>query len=793
MKKKIFPGLLLMAQLLNAQDYRQTVKGKVIDKESHSPVAYAVVILRNSTFKENTITNEEGIYQISHVPVGRITLEVRSAGYQSIKLSNLEVTMGKELIVDIEMTERVVEIDQVSIKAFNNKEKPINSFAPVSAQMFTIEETQRYAGSQNDVSRMAMNFAGVKMSAETTNEIVIRGNSPISVLFRLDGVDIPNPGHFGDGSTTGGPMSMLNNNVLSNSDFLTGAFPAEYGNTLSGVFDLRMRNGNNRNHEFIVQTGLMGIEAGVEGPISKKNNSSYLINYRYSTVGILDLLGLSLMGTAKTNYQDISFKLNFPSTKIGNITFFGLGGKSFMKMYDSERDTTKEREQMAYESDYEIDILNDNYSGAVGLSHSCIFGNSAYSKLILSATTIANYNSWDSLSIADREPVLEYFSDFKRIKYKAEFFINKKFNGRNTIKTGISAEIRKFDLLDSMYVGSIHAYRKLRDFDGDDIFSRIFIQYRHDFSDHLQITIGFNNLLQFSTHNLSPEPRAGLKWEFLPGHSVNFGYGLHSMSIPVEIANQEILQDDGSYIKPNTELDFIKSHHLVAGYKTKLFQNIRFKSELYYQYIFNSAVGINTGSYSLLNHGSYTTIDVPALQNGGRGYNYGMEFTVEKFMDHGTYFLSNLSLYESKYRGSDGVLRNTAFNGNYVYNILGGKEFGIGNQNGDFIKKLTVDGKLNWAGGQRYSPIDLEASEKAGTTVFDDTNAYSKQLPAYFRIDLRVGFKWTGKRSSQELAIDIRNITNRENPFTIKYDTETGDLKTLGFGLTPDLYYRITF
>jgi hypothetical protein len=177
------------------------------------------------------------------------------------------------------------------------------------------------------------------------------------------------------------------------------------------------------------------------------------------------------------------------------------------------------------------------------------------------------------------------------------------------------------------------------------------------------------------------------------------------------------------------------------------------------------------------------------------GCNYGMELTVEKFMDRGAYFLTTLSLYESKYRGSDGVLRNTAFNSNYVFNLLGGKEFKLGSRRrgSGSIRKIVVDGKINWAGGQRYTPINLEASAAAGSTVYDEENAYASQLPDYFRMDLRVAFKWTGKRSSQELALDIRNLTNRENPFYIKYNVETGDLKTQGFGLTPDLLYRITF
>ncbi|MBN2348892.1 MAG: TonB-dependent receptor [Bacteroidales bacterium] len=796
MNRLIFSFVVLTNILyLNAQDYRQTVRGKIIDKESHIPIEFATIALTNTSYQNATISDETGNFRINNVPVGRISLQISFMGYETVTISNLEVTMGKELVVNIEMTEKVVQLEEVKVKAFHNKEKPINSYAPISARTFSIEESQRYAGSSNDVSRMAMNFAGVKMSVETTNEIVIRGNSPIGVLFRLDGVDIPNPSHFGDGGTTGGPTSMLNNNVLANSDFLTGAFPAEYGNVISGVFDLRMRNGNSEKHEFLAQAGLMGLELGAEGPISKKKNSSYLFNYRYSTIEVLRLLGLNVMGSAITKYQDFSFKLNFPLQNAGNISIFGIGGKSYLKMFDSERDTTQKKQQMAYESDYEMDLLNENSSGAIGLTHSKNIGNSAYTKLILSATTISNYNKWDSLSTETRNPMLKYFSDFNRTKYAARFYINKKFNSKNTIRTGIMAELQKFDLTDSIYDGGLHNYKILRNYTGDEIFMQTFIQYQHKFTDQLRLTLGIGSLLQTSNQNFSVEPRAGLKWEFLPQHSLSLGYGLHSLSIPIEIVYQKVLQEDGTYLQTNAGLDFTKSHHLILGYDTKFSGDILFKTELYYQYITDAVIDKNPSAYSLLNRGSYTVIDAESLKNGGKGYNYGLELTLEKFMDRGMYFLSTVSLYESKYRGSDGVLRNTAFNGNFVLNVLGGKEFKVGNnnKNAHFIKKLTLDGRLNCAGGHRYFPVDLEASREAGATIFDETNGFSEQLPPYFRIDLRLGYKWIGKRSSQEIAIDIQNVLNRENPFNIKFDPETGNTKTSGFGMMPDLLYRISF
>lgn len=788
--------------ILYGQDFQQTVRGKVIDKESHAPIAFATVTVTNNGKSQGTITDEKGSFKIEHVPVGRKTLNVSFLGYETVTIPNLDVTMGKEMLVNIEMIEQAVQIEEVKVKAFQNKEKPNNSFAPISARKFTIEESQRYAGSGNDVSRMAMNFAGVNQTVETFNEIVVRGNSPVSVLFRLEGVDIPNPNHFGDGGDTGGPMSMLNNNVLANSDFMTGAFPAEYDNTISSVFDLTLRNGNNQQHEFMAQTGLMGLELGAEGPVSESNNSSYLINYRYTNAAFLNALGMDLMGTAQFAYQDVTFKFNFPTQKMGTLSIFGLGGKSIVKMFDSERDTSKERLQMAYESPYELDMLNDNYNGVIGLSHAFLLDNTAYTKFILSATSINNFNEFDSLSTVNRKTVMLYHSEFSRTNYAARFYINKKIDGQKSFRTGVSAKLQTFNLLDSLYDGSNEVYRNLRDFKGHQVIPSAFFQYKQRFANNIQIIAGVNATFQPATEHHVLEPRCGIKWDLLPKNTLSLGYGLHSMLTPIEMLQQQYRLPDGTNIQPNAKLGFTKSHHYVLGYDRMFEKNILLKAEIYYQYIYDALVDEQKGSYSILNHGSYdvssirsVATDVGHLANSGKGYNYGLEITAEKFMDKGMYFLSTLSLYESKYRGSDKVLRNSAFNGQYVYNLLGGKEFKIGKNkdNAKFLKRLVLDGKINWAGGQRYTPFDLESSRKYGTTVLKEDQAFSKQLPPYFRIDFRAGFKWIGKGSTQEIALDITNLTNRENPFYITFNPETGQTETKGFGMMPEFLYRISF
>ncbi|MBN2215435.1 MAG: TonB-dependent receptor [Bacteroidales bacterium] len=796
MKKQLTISLAcILSCVLNAQEYHQTVRGSVIDKESHAPVPFATITLTGTAINKGVISDENGYFRFEKVPVGRVSLRISSVGYESMNINNLDVIMGKEMVVYAELVESTIQIDEVTIRLSDRKEKTLNTFAAISARTFAVEESQRYAGSGNDVSRMAMNLAGVKMLAETTNEIIIRGNSPFGLVFRLDGADIPNPSHFGDGSTTGGPVSMLNNNVLSNSDFLTGAFPAEYANAISGIFDLHMRNGNNEKHEFLVQAGLISYEFGAEGPISAKTGSSYLVNYRYSSLKALSRLGFNVMGSATPDYQDLSFKLNFPGRKYGTISLFGLGGISRIKMLESTRDTTESRQQMPYESDYEMDLENSNCSGTIGLSHSFTIGTTAYTKLILSASTIRNFNSWDSLSTENRQPTLQYYSDFQRTRLMARFYLNKKLSSKTTMRTGITIEKKFFSLLDSIYDGGIQQHRVLRNHDGADMLWQPYVQLRHRFNSRMQLNIGISSLFQTPNSNWSVEPRAGFSWEFLPGNTLNIGYGLHSMAAPIDLVNQKVLIDNHTYSTPNKALDFIKSHHFVAGYDKIFSGKTRIKAEIYYQYITSAAVEKDSGTYSVLNRRSYIIDNVGALVNNGTGYNYGIELTAEKFMNHGTYYLTTLSLYQSKYRGSDGILRNTAFNSHYVFNILGGKEFqlGMGKSNARFIKKLLIDVKINRAGGMRYTPVDLNASAEAGSTVCDLSNPFSEQLPAYFSIDLRAGMKFSGKRSTQEIAIDIRNLTNRRNPFDIRYDPETGKLKKLGFGMTPDILYRITF
>ena len=786
--------IIISCNKIFSQNITQTVKGQVIEKQTLAPLPGATVILLETDPVVGTITDINGYFTLENVPVGRVSLQVRFIGYHTATLNNLNLISAKELIVNIEMEEKVLKMDEIVVSA-TRKGETMNKMSTISTRTFSIEESQRFAGAMNDVSRMAANYAGVCTSNDALNDIVIRGNSPSGLLWQLDGVDIPNPNHFGQLGATGGPVSMLNNNVLSNSDFMTGAFPAEYGNALSGVFDLRMRNGNYDKHEFLGQVGFNGFELGAEGPIFKNNNSSYLINYRYSTMGVMQAIGIDFgTGTALPNYQDLTFKFNFLTKKIGKISIFGLGGISDINFLYSERDTTKDDENFyAYDN---RDILSKSKMGVIGVSHTLIINSTTYSKLIVGASVMFNENVVDSVSTVTNIPRPYYHSNFIDSRIFGNFYINKKINSQNNFRIGVDVKRIGMNLTDSVYDASKDRFVTMVDNNDFTYLYETYIQWQYKLSDKLIFNPGIHYQQLALNNSNSLEPRFGIKWHLSNTQSLGFAYGLHSISQPLTVYFKQVELPDLNFFLPNKNLDFTKSNHFVLGYDIYFNKNLRFKTEVYYQDIFHALVEQKESAYSSLNNNSFTRFSPDSLQNTGTGYNYGLELTFERFLDKGLYYLFTGSLYESKYRGSDGVLRNTAFNGNYVFNALAGKEIELSSRkkNAKHKKFITIDAKITYAGGLRYTPVDVEESKKNHQTELDETRPFSEQFDPYFRADIRIGFRLDGKKVSQEMAIDIRNVTNHKNPYMMMFNNTTGEEEMINqLGIFPIAQYRIIF
>lgn len=787
--------LLLIIHYSYTQEYTQTLKGQVVDKESQVSLPGANILVQNDHDRLGTISNEAGYFRIDNIETGRVNLSVSYVGYKTLYFNNLNLTTGKEIIIKAELEEEVHEAEEVTIMASKENNRVNNQMATLSARTFSIEESQRYAGARNDVARMVANYAGVSTNNDAVNDIVIRGNSPYGLLWRLEGIDVPNPNHFGNTGATGGPVGMLNNNVLANSDFMTGAFPAEYGNAYSGVFDLKMRNGNYDKHEFLGQIGFNGFELGTEGPLPGNDHASYLVNYRYSTLGVLSKLGIDFgTGTAVPYYQDLSFKVNLPTQNAGKFTIFGLGGKSRIEFIRSEMDSSEL--QMGFYRDDGLDIHAKTESGSIGGSHTYIFNESTYTRVNLGVTGMLNHNIVDSVSTENREPVPFARNRFYEGTLQFNAYLNKKFNAKNNIRVGFNLQRVNFSLIDSVYSAPDNEFNSWLDSKGIINLYQLYTQWQYKMDEKLTFNTGLHYQQTDLNEDVAIEPRIGISYQTGIRSEVSFAYGLHSRMLPLFIYFSRHETGPNTYVQPNKELGFLKSHHLVAGYDYRFKYNINLKTEIYYQHLFDTPVEVKDSYYNIINNSSVFAWLPDSLANEGTGRNYGIDITLEKYMEKGLYFLMTTSLFDSKYKGSNGLEISTAFDGTYVINFLGGKEFRIlKNKTSANTKKfLTFDARTTMAGGQRYTPVDLAKSVEAGQTRYDWDRSFSEKFDDYFRADFRAAFRTDGKNLSQEWAVDVQNLTNHKNPLMMQFNMQTGKADPVNqLGFFPMMQYRIMF
>ncbi len=786
--RKIFIILLLMySSSLISQTITQTIRGRVVDKESKQTLPGATVILLNSEPIIGVSTDSDGEFIIKNIPIGRQSLSVSFIGYHPVEVKNLLLQSGKEAVVDIELTERIENLSEVEIKSFSEDGKAMNEMALISARSFSIEQTERFAGSLGDPARMVGNYAGVVMQNDARNDIIIRGNSPIGVIWRLDDIEIPNPNHFGALGTTGGPVSMLNNNLLTNSDFFTGAFPAEFGNGISGAFDLRMRSGNNQKTEYTGQIGFNGFEFGVEGPFSKKSKASYIINARYSTLALMHEIGFGTgTGSAVPYYKDLTFKVDLP-TKTGKISAFGIFGDCNIDLGADIGDTTA---SSAYNlTDQRTQFAASQY--VVGISHLHFFNNKTRIKTTVSSQNASDKTLVDIFKINENKIQELYRGNNNHSKLTIASHIKSKINNRNSFSTGIYVSYNDISLIDSVFANSIQRFTTLHNTDGDFITFRPYAQYQYKFNDNLSIYGGVSGFANTINQHYAAEPRAGLEWMLSKQHSLSFGFGKHSQLQPASVYfTQHHDTINNKYSLTNTNLAMTKADHFVIGHAWQISNTIRLKTETYYQNIYNVPVTSKSPEFSMINAGEFFNIPSTSnMTNEGKGQNYGLEITFEKFLKDGYYILLTGSIFDSKYTGHDGVWRNTAFNNNYIINLLSGYEFKIKNKT-----FLTFDIKSTYSGGKRYIPIDLEESISRDILYYDLANSYLNKLDDYFRLDLRIGIKLNGKRMNQEWGIDLQNLTNNQAAFQQAYDSNKKQIYyTYQQGFYPMFLYRINF
>lgn len=784
--------LFWMASPTTAQELSQTIRGTIIDQDTKIPLIGANILVLGTTDPKGATTDVEGYFKIEKVPLGRVSLQVTYLGYESAILSEIMVTSGKEVVLNVALVESIESLEEVVVVAKLDKENPLNEMATVSARSFSVEETSRYAASFYDPARMALNYAGVAIGGGTddlNNEIVVRGNSPKGILWRLEGIEIPNPNHFASLGSSGGGVSMLSSTMLTNSDFYTGAFPAEFGNALSGVFDVRLRNGNNEKNEYAFMLSVLGLEAGIEGPFSKNSKASYLLNYRYSTLGLLTQLGLNLVDDDDVTYQDLSFKINLPTSKAGTFALFGLGGNNSIS-FEPARDASQW--QFSGNGGYrEVETV-----GTLGLSHRKVLTEKSY----LQSVAIVSNNQYRGegffLEVDDNyRRIVDDVENFDNFVFRVKTTYTHKLNAKSTIRAGAIFSYESFVLDEQELDFSTNELFTIYDNKGSGTRNQAFAQWKYRFNPKWTLNTGFHLTHLGVNDKISFEPRLALQYQMNPRQKLSAALGIHSKPEHIALYVAKGNLPNGETIIPSPDLDMTKSLHAVLGYDWKLFNNLRLKTELYYQYLYQVPVTNDvsiTGFKSALNAlNVWELVGTEALVNDGTGRNFGVDITLEKFFSKGSYFMVTTSLFDSKFKGKNGKTFNTRFNSNYLLNVIGGKEFKVGKNKKN---RFGLNMKFVLTGGNRDTPIDVATSRQVGRPVYKLDELNTIRLPNYTRIDGGVNYRINGRKMSHNIRLDIQNVLNRENVQQRFFNVSSGNyFDQTQSGLIPVFSYRIEF
>jgi len=750
-----------------AQTLTQTVKGKVVDAETGAPLLGANVILLNVDPPKGAITDEDGYFRLEDIPVGRASFQFTYLGYEDFVVSEILIGSAKEVELTINLTEALNQLDEVVLVAPTDHINPNNKLATVSARSFSVEETKRFPASVSDPGRMALSFAGVTNSDDTSNEIIIRGNAPNQLLWRIEGIEVPEPNHFSEEGYSPGNVSLISSNMLGKSDFFTGAFPATYGNALSGVFDINLRNGNNEKGEYAFQFGVLGTDLTAEGPFSKNYKGSYLINYRYSTIALLNQITDVTPGSTPT-YQDVSMKLNFPLGEKTNLSIWGIGGIS---------DEDEDPEVNGDFSSEEI-FKSKTYMTGLTLTHFLKNNDKLEGRISYSG------NASDFVFEEENSVTGDTFGDsdiLRNSSLRISLDYTKKINARTTINAGAIGSFLNYDVLTTETINN--QTRDVVREDGDGSMGQVYVQTKYRFNTDFSTTFGLHGTYFSVNKDVAVEPRLGLEWKMNPKHTLSAGFGIHSRRMPL---NQYFIRIGNN--TPNTELDLMQATHFILGYDWRIIKNGHLKVEVYYQDLNNVAIVDDislTGSYL---NGRFLD---EALTDSGKGKNYGLELTFEKFFSRQYYFLATTSLYDTQYRAADGNWYDSAYNYNYTFNLVGGKEFTVGKKQNN---TLGLAAKTLFNGGKKATPINQEIFEQTGEIVLNESLRNTIELDAYFRIDASIYYRLNKPKVAHRIALDVQNATNRLNVDNAFFDANTGQLETsFQLELIPFLNYRMEF
>lgn len=763
----------------------QNIRGVILDKNSKQPLIGATVEINGLSL--GTTSDENGVFLIEKVPLGRHSITSQYLGYQPSVTEGIVLTSVREAYIEILMSQGSVNLDDIIITGSRNAFESVNPLTVVSSRSFTAEETARIPAGVNDPGRAALSYPGVqKGNDESENTIIVRGNAPQGILWRLEGIDIPNPNHFALIGSSGGGITIFSAQLLAKSDFLSGGMPAEYGNAISGAFDVQFRPGNleKRNHFF--KMGVIGLDFSTEGPI-QKGKSSYLINYRYSTLSILNKVGFYLNGPRVLNdFQDLSFNLHF-QTKNPKLkaTVFGLGGLSLEEYLPV--DNSSERNPLFF--DHREFQHKPARIGTVGTTWTYLGNKNYYIKGVVALMNSDIRREYDTLNTTNN--YFRYHTEkYNDTRISAALTYNHEINPKLRIKSGLIFHQIFFDFYrDRLPVRSLDNILNVErnvsvNGNGNTQTIQQYTQASYKLSSELTINGGYHFLRLNANGTQALDPRVSLQYQVSPRQKLSFAAGQHSQTL----AMMTYYFTDKSGKNVNKNLDLMKSWHYVGAYHFYTASKMKLSMEGYFQTLHNIPVSTDAkDKYWLLNN----TNGYPLFQatSNGTGQNKGIDLGIEKLFSRSYFLLATFSFINSTFTPADGKTYNSRWNAGFSSAYTIGKEFNLGKS-----RVLQIGGRLLMSGGGRYTPFDPVLSRIAGTYVASNAE-FGARLPAYWRIDSRIQYRFNANKVAGNVSLDLQNTTNRINASGVSYDavSNTTSIRYRGGGFIPVLAFQVEF
>lgn len=785
----------------------QRLYGQVVSKETLQPLAGASIVLDTGR-NTGTSTDELGSFSFKKLPVGRHQLRVSYVGYKSY-VEHVLLNSTRSGILNIQLEPMAQYLDPIAVHA--NEELVTTESDP---NKINDRDLNRFAGSRGETIRKINVSPGAQTGDDSRNDVIVRGNSPQSVLWRLEGINIPNPNHFNIPGTSGGPVTIINDNMLSNSSFYSGAFPAQYGNTTSGIFDLNLQTGDTTAHNFRGQIGMLGLEGSADGPLSSKHRSSYLVTARQSVLGLFDALNINIGTEWVPYYTDLSFKLNFDVKKDAEFSVFGIGGTSNIDILISQQIDPaanlygeKDRDQYFKSSMGVVGLSYKKKIDSTGFFSMTLAGSSqyidSYHNLVYPNPLREQVLDVNGFEGNDTLPTVKVYN-FKEKRISLSLVFSQQVKPELYLQAGVTADQYFFHYRDSaMNIveddPAFGTWRKRWWAEEDGLLIQPYVQWKY-IKDKINLTVGLHNQVFTLTNSVSwIEPRIAFQYNLNQRTIFQAGFGLQSQIQQPYLYFYGSTNDTyGNPVLLNPEMDFTRSSHAVIGMEkllgTESALPLKVKLETYFQRLYNIPIDADAAtSFSLINTGAdYRRLAHDGrLTNNGVGNNYGLELTVEKPFARHYLFLITGSLFESKYKGSDDVWRNTDLNGKYILNTLFTKEWSTRRQN-----IFAAGFRFTTVGGRWYGEEDMEKSNEEKDVVYYDETRNTKQFDPYYRFDFRFSYRVNRKRISYEAAVDIINVFDIQNVLKetyVPYKEINGGTIEVDYqlGILPFFYFRV--